>query len=78
MCYCAGIHDERASVRDFDTQYYAELNLRYLGLLLSEPLLSAAPHKCTRIFDPKGNATDALMIGARDPYWPMWGHGDEF
>lgn len=74
------IHSERGRVEDFDTQYYAELNLRYIGLLLQNEAVTHVPYRCPAVFDAAAtNASQHLLWGNRDPYWPIYGHPpDEF
>eukprot|EP00283_Hemiselmis_rufescens_P001826 CAMPEP_0173469274 /NCGR_PEP_ID=MMETSP1357-20121228/77278_1 /TAXON_ID=77926 /ORGANISM="Hemiselmis rufescens, Strain PCC563" /LENGTH=289 /DNA_ID=CAMNT_0014437511 /DNA_START=78 /DNA_END=948 /DNA_ORIENTATION=+ len=69
------LHDERASVTDFDTIYIRALNLRLMGLLLQDPQLTRRPHVCAGLYDPTADAAeDPLLMFMRDNYWPLYGH----
>mmetsp|Transcript_1171 Transcript_1171/g.2682 ORF Transcript_1171/g.2682 Transcript_1171/m.2682 type:complete len:254 (+) Transcript_1171:129-890(+) len=69
------LHDERAPVQDFDTIYARAVNLRIIGLLLHDPLLSPAPLACPGLYDPAGvGAEDPVLMTMRDNYWPLYGH----
>jgi len=67
--------EELGQVEDFDTLYYAELNVRMLGILLAEEAFTPNPFTCDALYNPFApNASAPLLYLSRDPYWPLYGH----